>query len=265
MIAAERLESIINLLREKHVVSTVQLSKRMGVSAMTVRRDLVHLEDMGLCERTHGGAVAAGRTILKETPYTERGLICVQEKRAIAKKAAELVREGETIAIDSGTTTLQLGKFLKNKKNITVITNSVHLILELYGSKGVQVISTAGSLSRAPYPDEGNGDPCFVGSMAQEIMRRFRPSKAFIGTSGLTLTDGISNSIMDEASMKRTMIDMAAEVFLLADHTKFGHVASSIVGSVSLINTLITDSGIKQELVDSLNEMGVQVIQVDTG
>jgi DeoR family fructose operon transcriptional repressor len=184
------------------------------------------------------------------------------EKQAIDKKAFSLVNEGETIALDSGTTTLQLAKLLTKKKNITVLTNSLHAILELYGCRDIKVISTAGFLSNATYSGEGKGDPCFVGPLAEETLKRFRPSKAFIGTSGLTLTDGISNSVIDEATMKRAMIDVSSEVILLADHSKLGHVAASIVGPVTLIDSLITDNQITKEFEDSLTEMGVNVIKV---
>ncbi len=263
MIAAERLEYIIGQLREKHVVSTLKLSSQLNVTAMTIRRDLVQLEDMGFCKRTHGGAIALGRPILQETPYTERELLCVLEKRAIAKHAFNLVNEGETIALDSGSTTLQLAKLLKEKKYLTIITNSVHAILELYGYRDIKVISTSGTLSNTTYSGEGRGDPCFIGPLAEETLKRFRPTKAFIGTSGLTITDGISNSVTDEATMKRTMIDVASEVILLADHTKLGHVAASIVGPVTLIDNLITDNQITKEFEDSLTEMGVNVIKVN--
>jgi len=263
MIAAERLENIISQLREKHVVSTLKLSAQLNVTAMTIRRDLVQLEYMGFCKRTHGGAIALGRPVLQETPYTERELLCVLEKIAIAKQAFNLINEGETIALDSGTTTLQLAKLLKEKRNITVLTNSVHAILELYGCRDVRVISTAGFLSNATYAGEGKGDPCFVGPLAEETLKRFRPTKAFIGTSGLTVTDGISNSVIDEATMKRAMIDVASEVILLADHTKFGHTAASIVGPVTLIDSLITDNQITKDFEDSLTEMGVNVIKVN--
>ena len=262
MIAAERLECIIGQLREKHVVSTLMLSKQLNVTAMTIRRDLVQLEYMGICKRTHGGAVAVGRPVLQETPYTERGLLYVLEKRAIAKQAFSSVDEGETIALDSGTTTLELAKLLTKKRNITVLTNSVHAILELYGCRDVRVISTAGFLSNATYAREGKGDPCFVGPLAEETLKRFRPTKAFIGTSGLTITDGISNSVIEEASMKRAMIDISSEVILLADHTKFGHTAASIVGPATLIDSLITDDQITKEFEDSLIEMGVNVVKV---
>lgn len=261
MIAAERLEKIISFLREKHVVSTSALSEDLEVTEMTIRRDLLELESQGLCQRTHGGAIAAGRSILRETPYRERELQNVKEKRAIAREAALLVHEGETIALDSGTTTLQLARLLKKKRNITVVTNSIHAILELYCCNNIRVISSSGTLSNPMFTGESQGDPCLVGPLAEEILERFRPSKAFIGTSGISLDDGLSNSVMDEASMKRTMMRVSGEAIVLADHTKIGHVASSIVGPISLVDRLITDDKIPLSFLEKIESMGVLVTQ----
>jgi len=261
MIAAQRLEYIISALREKHVVSTNVLSNELHVSEMTIRRDLDELEHLGLCQRTHGGAVLAGRSIIQETPYSERELLNVLEKQAIAREAIQTIQDGDTIALDSGTSTLHLARLLKEKENITVITNSIHVILELDCCKGIKVISTSGTLSRPYLKEDEKRDPCLVGSLAEETMRKFRPSIAFIGTSGLSIADGLSNSVYEEASMKRTMIDVSAEIIVLADHTKFGHVASFIVGPISMINRLITDPGISRESEENISKLGVEVIK----
>ncbi len=262
-IAAERLEHIIDLLRREHVVRTNSLSEQLQVSKMTIRRDLTQLEEMGICTRTHGGAMALDRSVILDRPYNERELQFLMEKRAIARRAAEMIDEGDLIAIDSGSTTLQLTKEIKKKQNITIVTNSVLILTELADQKNIKVISTAGELSKAPYESLGQGDPCLVGPLAESIMKRFRPSKAFMATTGLTLTDGLSNSVMDQATMKQIMIEVSAKVVLLSDHSKFGHVAASIVGPVTLIDCVITDTGIFPEFEKGLKELGIQVIKVD--
>jgi len=261
MIAAQRLEYIIASLREKHVVSTNVLSDQLNVSEMTIRRDLDELEQLGLCQRTHGGAVVAGRSIIQETPYSERELLHVMEKKAIAHAAIQMIHDGDTIALDSGTTTLHLARLLRERENITVVTNAIHVILELYCCNGIKVIATSGTLSRPYLKEAEQRDPCLVGSLAEETMRKFRPSKAFIGTSGLSIADGLSNSVNEEASMKRAMMDVSAETIVLADHTKFGHVASFIVGPASMINKLITDPDISREFEENISKLGVEVIK----
>lgn len=263
MIAAERLDYIIEKLRSEHIVSIQVLSAKLGVTPMTIRRDILQLEEMGLCQRTHGGAISTSRPILSDTPYDQRELLYVNEKQAIARKAAEMVNEGDTIAIDSGTTTFHFAQALKDKKNITVITNSVYVLTELYDSWQINVISCAGILSRSNLTDKEHGDPCLVGPLAEMIMHRFRPQKAFIGTTSLSLVDGLSNSVVDQASMKQAMIEVSSEVILLADHSKFGHVSSAIVGPVTLVDYLITDSGISDEFEKRITELGVKVIKVN--
>lgn len=263
MIAAERLEYIMDKLRSEHIVSIQSLSTKLEVSPMTIRRDILQLEEMGLCQRTHGGAISSSRPILTDTPYDERELLFVDEKRAIAKKAADMVEEGDTIAIDSGTTTFHFAQALKEKKNITVITNSVYVLTELYESKSITVVSCAGTLSRSSFTEQEHGDPCLVGPLAEMTMHRFRPTKAFIGTTGLSLVDGLSNSVMDQALMKQAMIEVSSEVILLADHSKFGHVSSAIVGPVTLVDYLITDMGISDEFEKRITELGVKVIKVN--
>lgn len=264
MIAAERLDYIIDKLRSERIVSIQNLSEALDVTPMTIRRDLIQLEEMGLCQRTHGGAISASRSILIDTPYNERELLYVNEKRAIAKRAAEMVHEGDTIAIDSGTTTLHFAQALREKKNITVITNSVYILTELYDCKSINVISCAGTLSRSEYTESDIGDPCLVGPLAEMTMRRFRPSKAFVGTTSLSLIDGLSNSVLDQALTKQAMIDVSAEVVLMADHSKFGHVSNAIVGPVTIVDYLITDTGISSEFEERLTELGVKVIKVSS-
>lgn len=263
MIVAERLQRISELLRTEHVVTTSKLSKKLGVSEMSVRRDLARLEKMGICRRTHGGAITVGGTFVRDVPYSEREQQHVSEKKAIANYAAALVGEGETIALDGGTTTGQMAVALKDRKNITVVTNALRVLNQLSDSRDLTVVSTGGTISRSINEKPGYGDPCLVGPLAEATMRRFRPSKAFMATTGLTIPDGLSNEVMDQATMKQVMIESSAEIIMLADHSKFGHVASSIVGPVTLINRLITDTGIPQELKRALEKLGIDVIVVE--
>ena len=263
MIVAERLQTISELLRAEHVVSTDKLSKLLSVSKMSVRRDLARLEKMGVCRRTHGGAISVGGTFVQDVSYSEREQQHVAEKRAIAYHAASLVGEGETIALDGGTTTGQMAVALKDSKNITVITNALRVLNQLSDSRDLTVVSTGGTISRSINEKPGYGDPCLVGPLAEATMRRFRPSKAFMATTGFTIPDGLSNEVMDQATMKQVMIESSTEVIMLADHSKFGHVASSIVGPVTLVDHLITDTGIPEELKLAIEKLGIVVTIVE--
>jgi len=263
VIAAERLRRIGDLLLEDQFVSILSLSQMLGVSPMTIRRDLKRLEGMGICERTHGGAVARGATFVRDIPYNARESLFVEEKATIGRRAAQMVQEGETIAIDGGTTTVHMAAALRARQNITVITNSLHVMNQLSDSRGITVISTGGTLSTAMHEEPGQGDPCLVGPLAEANMRRFRPSKAFMATTGITLADGLSNEVLEQATMKLAMIESCAQVILLADHTKFGHVAASIVGPVSLVHQIVVDSGLPDDQRRAFEQAGVEVIKVE--
>jgi DeoR family transcriptional regulator of aga operon len=262
MIRAERLQRIQDQLRAEHIVSIIALSVLLGVSEMTIRRDLIGLEKMGLCRRTRGGAVSLHGVLARDTHYSERETLNVAEKMAIGRAAAELVEDGETIAIDAGTTTARLAAALKDRRDVTVITNSLRVLDQLCDSSGIKLISTGGTVSPVGRGKLGHGDHFLVGPLAEAGMRRFRPSKAFMGTTGCTLADGLSNSVLEQTQIKRLMMDVSAEVILLADHTKFGRVASSIVGPVTLVNRVITDTGVLPRIKEALERKGIEVLTV---
>ncbi|MBC7233989.1 MAG: DeoR/GlpR transcriptional regulator [Chloroflexi bacterium] len=263
MIGAERLRRISERLSAEHVVSIASLSKALGVSEMTIRRDLMQLEKMGLCRRTHGGAVSTHGTLTRDIDYRQREQLHVAEKVAIGRAAAAMVQEGETIAIDAGTTTAQLAAALKGRRNIMVITNSLRVLDQLCDSPGITLISTGGTVAPAMDGEFGHGDHFLVGPLAEATLRRFRPNKAFMGTTGLTITDGLSNSVIEQAELKRLMMELSAEVILLADHSKFGRVASAIAGPVTMLHRVITDSGISPQMKRALEELGIEVIVVE--
>jgi DeoR/GlpR family transcriptional regulator of sugar metabolism len=263
MIAAERLRRIGQMLRSEQVVSTAKLSETLEVSKMTIRRDFRHLEKMGLCRLTHGGAVAVGGTLVDDIPYSRRAQMYVEEKRAIGLRAASMVEEGETIAIDGGTTTSCMAAALRDRRDITIITNSLRVLNELSEARGLTVISTGGTMSTAFYERPGHADPCLVGPLAEMNMHRFRPSKAFMATTGLSIADGLSNGVVDQATMKQVMIESSREIILLADHSKFGQVASSIVGPLTLVDRIVTDVGVPLESRRAVESLGIEVIVVD--
>jgi DeoR/GlpR family transcriptional regulator of sugar metabolism len=248
------------MVRKRGAVSIVDLSERLEVSEATIRRDLTKLEQKGLLKRTYGGAVAR-RVSSLDTPFDVREQHHVAEQRAIALAAANLVRKGETIFLDAGTTIAQLAHALRDRSDLTVITNSERVMNELYDCSGVTVVVTGGelrSLSGLP----AKGDICMVGPIAEEVLRHFRPSKAFLGTVGITLREGMSNTNLPQSQVKRLVTQISEEVILLTDHTKFGHVSYSIVSPVDVLDKVITDHGVSSEDKAALEERGIEVIVV---
>jgi DeoR family fructose operon transcriptional repressor len=260
MIAAERLERIAEVVRQNGVVSIADLSDRLGVSEATVRRDLTKLEQQGLLRRTYGGAVSLRMSSL-DAPFAVREQHYVAEKRAIALAAAQLVSNGETIVLDAGTTMAELARALRDHRDLTVITNSERVMNELYDCSGVTVFVIGGEL-RALSGLPAKGDLCMVGPVAEETLRRFRPSKAFLGTAGITVADGMSNTNLPQTRIKQLIAEISEEVILLTDYTKFGHVSYSIVAPIDVLDRVITDSGIQARDREALEERGIEVLVV---
>ena len=261
MIAAERLKRIAEAVRRDGAVSIAELSERFAVSQATIRRDLSRLAQQGVLKRTYGGAVARPITSV-DAPFAVREQLHVAEKRAIALAAAALVGEGETIVLDAGTTMAELARALRNHTDLTVITNSERVLNELYDSRGVVVFATGGEI-RALSGLPAKGDICMVGPVAEETLRRFRPSKAFLGTAGITVAEGMSNTNLPQTRVKQLLTEISEQVILLTDHTKFGRVSYSIVAPVDVLDMVITDNGISAEDKTALESRGIEVVVVE--
>lgn len=251
MLAAERQSRIARLIAERQTISITELRDLFNVSDMTIYRDLRRLEERGILQRTHGGAI-----LLKhppgDLPYYAREHEQVEEKSAIARLAASLVNDGETIVLDAGTTIASLARLLTHKQDLTVITNSLHVLNELAGADGVTVITTGGSLWKPTMS--------MVGPVAVSTLRRFAADKAFLATPAISLEAGITNSNLYEAEVKATMIEIAREKFLLVDHTKFGRISYAVVAPLTSFDKLVTDDGTPAETVAKLREQGLDVL-----
>lgn len=255
MLAAERQNRIVRLITERQSVAVTELCDMFGVSDMTIYRDLRRLEERGILQRTHGGAI-----LLKQPPgdlpYYAREHEQVQEKTAIAHLAASLIHDGETIILDAGTTIASLARVLVHKRDLTVITNSIHVVNELAAAPGVSVIMTGGSLWKPTMS--------MVGPMAVSSLRRFHVDKAFLATPAISLETGITNSNLYEAEVKSTMIEIAREKTLLVDHTKFGRTSYAIVAPLAAFNRLVTDDRTPADTSDRLRELGLDVLVAST-
>jgi len=261
MLAVARRERIAKLVRQRQAISVSELKETFGASEATIRRDLTKLEKQGVLKRTYGGAVSL-HLPPREVLFHERAKLQAAEKQAIALAAAKLVTDGETIVLDAGTTTAHLARALRNHRNLTVITNSERVMLELYDCGGVTVIVTGGMLHLlGGLPQQI--DLIMVGPVAEATLRRFRPAKAFLGTTGITIAEGMSNANLPQSQIKQLMIEISDEVILLTDHTKFGRVSYSLVAPIDVLDKVITDSNTSQENRIALRERGVDVMVVE--
>jgi DeoR/GlpR family transcriptional regulator of sugar metabolism len=253
-----RRERIAKLIRHRQTVSVSELSQMFAASKAIIRRDLTKLEEEGLLKRTYGGAVSLHRPA-DDLLFTARAQKRVAEKQAIALAAAELVSEGETIVLDTGTTTAMLARALRSRRNLTVITNSERIMHELFDCENVTVIVTGGTPNPHGAPPE-QADLILAGPVAEATLRRFRPAKAFMGTAGITIAEGMSNFSLLQSQIKQLMIEIAEEVILLSDHTKFGRVSYFLVAPVNVLDKVVTDSGIRPEDRIALEERGIEVV-----
>ncbi len=226
------------------------LSELLGVSEVTVRRDLEALERRGLLERTHGGAVQTQR-IHAEPGYFDAITTRAEEKRAIGAAAALLVEPGDTIFLNGGTTTLEVFRHL-NVPGIRVVTNHVGMSLETR-DRGLELLLVGGSY-RAP-------SNSVVGSFATETIRRVYANKSFVGVEGISLRSGLTTPTPAEAEIARVMIEQTrGEVSVVADHSKMGTVADFAIAGLDRVDRIVVDAGIGDEYRQGLVERGVDVV-----
>ena len=249
----KRKDTILQLLAENRIMKAGEFAELFQVSMETIRRDLNELEDMKLIRRVHGGAMLYTE-YGNEPDYTYRTSENYSEKMAIAKKAAELVNDGDSIIIDLGTTTLELARFLKEKKDLTIFTNSLKIAYELMAEEDITVILLGGKVR--------HGEGTTSGYWAEEMISEFFVDKLFMGVGAITSSDGIMDYHMEEANFRRHCIKQAKQVIALADYSKFGIKALNQVCKAEAIDYVVTDEKADKKIVKELKTLGIQVITV---
>ncbi|MBQ3532490.1 MAG: DeoR/GlpR transcriptional regulator [Oscillospiraceae bacterium] len=251
-----RRESIKDMLNSAGFVNVQELVSRFQVSSETIRRDLEYLEKEGVVKRIHGGAVSV-RPHASESAYQTRQQQHPGEKQAIARAAAELISDGDTVIIAPGTTALEVAGCLRGHKDLTVITNSLPVAMELANCPGVNLFCLGGHVR--------GDDFSTAGITAVENLMIFNASKLIIGIGGITPERGLTDYRMDESALLRTFIEKAQCVIGIADHSKFGVVSIYNICPADKLDHLVTDSGTPEELCRPYRDMGVTVHIVDAG
>ncbi|HYL98795.1 MAG TPA: DeoR/GlpR family DNA-binding transcription regulator, partial [Blastocatellia bacterium] len=200
MLSEERRGKIVELLREKGKVRVKDLSVQFKISEVTIRNDLRELELRGLVQRAHGGAVPPDRVII-EPSLQERLRSHAEEKRRIGAAAAEIVEDGDSIILDSGSTTLEIAKRIKNKKNLKVITNGLYIALELLGIRGFELILLGGLLRENSFS--------IVGHFAESMLEHLAVDKLFLAADGCDLAFGLSTPNLEESRVNQAMVRIA--------------------------------------------------------
>lgn len=250
-LAPKRLEHLRGILGQDRVVRVEELTQQLGVSSATVRRDLGELEKLGELRRVYGGAVSTGGR-LDEPLFDDKASVAAAEKRRIAKAAVKYVRPHDTIYLDGGSTVLELARLLKDRSNVNIVTNSLRAAVELAG-RGPRLILVGGELRRLAQTT--------VGPLTRFLVQELHVDKAFMGTIGLSLNDGLTTTDPAEAYTKELVMGRAREVFLLADSSKAHKVSFTRAGQLENIQVLITDKLFDRKIGKELKRRGIEVVR----
>ncbi len=247
----ERRSKILTLLDDSGKVEVLELSALFGVSAVTIRNDLTRLEQKNLLFRTRGGAIKQ-RKVATDFTLSTKAHKNLEQKRRIGKKAAELVQDGDTIILDSGTTTLEIARELDRSHDLTVITHALNIALELAGQKNITLIMPGGFCRSKSLS--------FVGSVAEKNLREYYCDKLFLGVDGFDTDYGITTPSVSEASLNRVMMEISRETIVVTDSTKFGKRSLAFIAPMSKVNAVITDSAISTADKKKLTTLNVALL-----
>jgi DeoR/GlpR family transcriptional regulator of sugar metabolism len=253
MLPADRLQVIADLVRERGSVRGRDLVETLGVTDETIRRDLARLADQGLVRRAHGGAVALRPGDETDTAFRLREHAA--EKVAIGRRAAELVADGSSIILDSGTTTLCLARALAGTHDLVVVTTAVTNAIELVGNPRTTVIMTGGVIRPTTFGASGQ--------LAAATLRDLHVDQTFLAIHSVSVAGGLMYPLFEEIDAKRAMIEAATEVILLADHSKFGRAALIRVAPITAVSRIITTPGIDPDEAAAIRDLGIELIVAD--
>jgi DeoR family transcriptional regulator of aga operon len=249
----ERRRLILQILSHDGRVLVGDLARHFHTSQVTIRKDLDILQTHGRIHRTHGGALPARESALEDPTLREKEKLHRKEKSQIAATAARMVKEGQVVILDSGTTTTAIARALREREHLTIITNAVNIAAELSGSS-LEVILTGGTLRKNSFS--------LVGPIAEETLRRLNADILFLGVDGFDVHYGLSTPNLLEAKVNRAMMDVARVTVAVCDSSKFGRRSLSSIAPLSAVHHLITDRGIPKADLATLKKTGVEVTLV---
>jgi DeoR/GlpR family transcriptional regulator of sugar metabolism len=249
MIDRSRDERLIAFVRANGTASVAALSRELGVGPSAVRRDLGRLAREGRLVRTYGGATLTGRSA--DEPMLQP-IRAHAEKRRVAAAAAGLVRDGQTIAVTSGSTAVELARQLVDRTDLTVITNSLDVAQVLLDCEGIQLVVLGGVIRPRMHS--------LLGHLTEQACREMRADTLFMGIGAISLELGLMNDYMPEILTDRALRSMATSVVVIADSGKFDLVAPALVFGLDGVDVIVTDSGVRPEVIEGLTARDIRVI-----
>jgi DeoR/GlpR family transcriptional regulator of sugar metabolism len=249
----ERQQKILEFLSRQQRISVAEICEMFTVSEATARRDLEVLTDENHLQRVHGGAISL-KQAPPEPPILQRGFEHAGEKQKIAFAAANLVQDGETVFLGSGTTVLEVARNLRDRKGLTIITNSLPVMNILLGNPQISLIALGGMLR--------DSELSFIGHITEQALAEIRADKVIIGVHAIDLENGLTNDYLQETMTDRAILKSGKEVIVVADHTKINTVSIAYLAPVTSIHKLVTDKDSPSDFISAIKEKGVNVIIV---
>jgi DeoR family transcriptional regulator of aga operon len=253
MLVDERRRYMLNQIQRDGRVLVSELSDTLGISQITIRKDLDCLEAKGLAQRTHGGALSPQGSTLLDPSIQEKEHKQTKEKLRIAKAAASLVEEGQCVLLDSGTTTTAVARELRRFSHLTVITNAVNIATEFAGTD-FEVILTGGTLRKNSFS--------LVGPLAEDVLSEMHADILFLGVDGFDTKIGPMTPNFLESRVNRAMVNAATRVVAVCDSTKFTRRSLAQIVPPKAIHTVITDDQLGDDIGEALSAAGIEVIRV---
>jgi DeoR family transcriptional regulator of aga operon len=253
MLSEERRREILELLQAEGRVLVRDLSKRFRTSLITIRKDLEFLHHQGQLERTHGGALPLRTGALRDRTLQEKERLHRQEKLRIAAAAVRMIRPGQVVILDSGTTTTAIARACRQFRSLTIITNATNIAQELAGTS-VEVLLTGGTLRKNSFS--------LVGPLAEESLRRLSADLLFLAVDGFDVRYGLTTPNLLEARVNRAMAEASRRTIVVCDSSKFGRRSLSLIMPVSAVHETITDRKIMKPYLKALRDADIEVTLV---
>jgi DeoR family transcriptional regulator, aga operon transcriptional repressor len=253
VLSEERRRAILDLIDRDGRALVKSLASKFGSSEVTIRKDLEVLHSHGLVHRTHGGALPVRSAALLDPSLQEKAKLYRKEKQRIALAAVRLVKEGQSVVLDSGSTTTAVARALRQFRQLSVITNAVNIAVELAGTS-VEVILTGGTLRENSFS--------LVGPLTEESLRRVSADILFLGVDGFDVHLGLTTPNLLEAKVNRVMMEISRRTVVVCDSSKLGRRSLSLIASPSAVQQVITDRRIAKSDLCALRETGIEVTLV---
>lgn len=258
LIENQRAQAILRELLRDGNITVEQMAQTFAVSPSSIRRDLRELERAGLLRRTHGGAVLVEPTLYEPfrhvSSFGEQEQRYAAEKRRIGLAAAEMIADGEIVSIGAGTTTTQVARGIRHRKNITVVTNAVNIAMELSHRSDLKIFMSGGFLSSDWF--------ALVGAAAIQSISEMFVDKIFLGVDGIHPQHGLTTNYPDQAAIHRQMLKQAQYRVIVADHRKFNVTGTALICPINEIHMLITDKGATQAMLAPFLSEGIKIQRV---